>query len=226
VLKGLKSMDTIGIEDENAMKKFTQNVLFYKFLIRIAIKVFAFTSFLMYSTIVILFFNTIESIIYGVINEILLLICIYIFNISLTSFLYYYISCFYCKLRFQLFNEIISKTSKSFTSKNINKIIREHNSICVNTIKVNQFWKKYYFALTYTVIPIDLMILQMALFGDMILIAVVVAVIILIGFLLSHILLNVMTASVNNNAIKSQKYLFKILTNRKSFPNIHQKIKV
>jgi len=136
VLKGLKSMDTIGIQDQNKMKNFVQKVSFYKFLISIGAKLDTFLIIVMCSYLVLISYKNFEGILYGIIN--VFLVCswaTYVHIVLLYSFLYYFITCYYCGLTFKLFNQMISEKKIFFGFEFIQKSLQEHNYICNNTIQ-------------------------------------------------------------------------------------------
>jgi hypothetical protein len=135
-------------------------------------------------------------------------------------------SCYYFELRFKILNDNISRNSKLSVVKLTERIIREHNNICNDILKYDKFWKSFYFVLAYTIIPINLMVLQQLLFDDIILTAILLYSTVVIIYFLSHIILNLISASVNKNALKSHKFLFKFQTKFLSLINVKQRIKV
>ncbi len=150
----------------------------------------------------------------------------YTFDVELYSFLFYFIVCYYSRIRFKTLNNKISGNSKRSVAKLTARIICEHNNICNYILKYDKFWKKFYFAFAYTIIPMNLMLLQQLLFDDLILTAILIASMTVIIFLFSHIVLNLISASVNKNALKSNNSLFKFQTKFSSIINVRQKIKV
>ncbi len=123
-------------------------------------------------------------------------------------------------------NNKISRKSKLSVVKLTTSIIREHNNICNDILKYDKFWKSFFFALTYTIIPLNLMLLQQLLLDDIMPITVVIYSLFGIMYLISHIVLNLISASVNKNATKSHKFLFRFQTKFLSLINVKQKIKV
>ena len=114
---------------------------------------------------------------------------------------------------------------KRIKSKSIYKFIKEHNNVCHKIYIHNKFWKNYYLALNYTLIPFNLMFLHQISFENLNIFAYIVAVISFISQFSFHLMFNLMTASINNEAKKSYKILIKIL---QKFNNIQilQKLKV
>jgi hypothetical protein len=135
-------------------------------------------------------------------------------------------SCYYFKTRFKILNNNISRNSKLSVVKFTEIIISEHNNISNDILKYDKFWKNFYFILTYTIIPMNLMLLQQLLFDDIILTAILIYSTAVIIFLISHIVLNLISASVNKNALKSHKFLFKFQTKFLSLIYVRQRIKV
>jgi uncharacterized protein YggT (Ycf19 family) len=64
------------------------------------------------------------------------------------------------------------------------------------------------------------------LFDDIVFTAILIYSMALIIYLFSHIILNLISASVNKNALKSHKFLFKFQTKFLSLINVKQRIKV
>jgi hypothetical protein len=227
VLKGLKSVDSIGLEDREEYKLFIKRIKFFKFLVEICLKSFVYLSFFALITIAFLVFDTTQSVFYGLLNAMFHWFWMnYTFGVELYSFLFYFIICYYFRLRFKLLNNNISRDSELSVAELNERIISEHNNICNDVTKYDKFWKKFYFVLTYTIIPINLMFLQQLLFDDLILAAILIASMVVIIFLFSHIILNLVSASINTNALKSHKFLFKFQTKFLSSINVRQRIKV
>jgi hypothetical protein len=135
-------------------------------------------------------------------------------------------SCYYFELRFKILNDNISRNSKLSVVKLTERIISEHNNICNDILKYDKFWKSFYFVLTYTIIPINLMFLQQLLLDDIVFTGILLYSMLAIVYLTSHTILNLISASVNKNALKSHKFLFKFQTKLLSLINVKQRIKV
>jgi hypothetical protein len=142
------------------------------------------------------------------------------------TFFYYFIVCYCVEIRFNSFNKELFERKLLFKIRHIEEIIGEHNRICNDIQEYDKFWRKYYFILCYTIIPLNLMFLQQLLFYNLIITSVITITSIIIGLILSHIILNLITASVNKNASKSHKYLFKIQNTFCTKKNIRGEIKV
>jgi hypothetical protein len=227
VLKGLESMDAIGLKNADQYKLFVRRIKFYKFLIGISLKMTSLFSFITNIFVTILIFNTVQSLFFGILNAIFHWLWItYCFGVQLYSFLFYFMSCYYFKIRFKTLINKISRKSKLSVFKLTARIIREHNSICNDIAKYNKFWKSFNFTLTYTLIPISLMFLQQILFDDLILTAIITYIFVLTPYMFSHIILNLISASVYKNASKSHQFLFEFQTKSFSAINVRQRIKV
>jgi hypothetical protein len=112
------------------------------------------------------------------------------------SFLYYFIVCYYCKTIFKAFNNSIKQLfdGKAFLKyKTIDQLIKDHNSICLDIKLYNKFLQKYYFSLTYTLIPINLILLQLILFEDQILPLLCATLSFFLVTIFSHLIFNLMT---------------------------------
>ncbi len=146
------------------------------------------------------------------------------------SFLYYFIVCYYCKVRFKSFNNclksLLNGKSNSFLElKTVDKLIEDHNSICLDTNLYNKFWQKYYFALTYTLIPFNLLALQL-LFENLDLIPFVITLSISFETMGSFLMFTTITASINSEALKSYKALNKLFSLMSYSTNVGHKVKV
>jgi hypothetical protein len=227
VLKGLENNDSIGLKNKEIYESFVQRIKFSKFVIEITLKFAAFLTFFLFIGLAFLVSNTIRSLFFGILNAIFhVLWTNYVLGVQLYSFLFYFMSCYYFEIRFKILNDNISRNSKLSVVKLTASIIGEHNNICDDILKYDKFWKSFYFILTYTIIPINLMLLQQLLFDDIILTAILIYSMVLIIYLISHIVLNLISASVNKNALKSHKFLFKFQTKFLSSINVKQRIKV
>jgi hypothetical protein len=227
VLKGLQSMDSIGIENKEEYESFVQRIKFYKFLTDTSLKVSIYFNIFFLMALAFLVFNTIESVLFGILNAIFDWLWVtYAFGVQLYCFLFYFIVCHYIRTRFKILNNKISRKSKLTVAKLTARIIREHNNICNDILEYDKFWKNFYFALTYTIIPINLMLLQQLLFDDIKLTTILMYSLFTVIYLISHIVLNLVSASVNKNASKSHKFLFRFQTKFLPLINVKQKIKV
>jgi hypothetical protein len=227
VLKGLKNMDSIGFKNKKEYESFVQRIKFFRFLIEITLKYSAILFFFSFIGITFLVSKTIQSLFFGILSAIFhVLWANYTLGVQLYSFLFYFMSCYYFEIRFKILNNNISRNSKLSVLKLTTRIIREHNNICNDILKYNKFWKSFYFTLTYTIIPINLMLLQQLLLDDIVFTAFLIYSLVVIIYLFSHIILNLISASVNKNASKSHKFLYKFQTQFPSLINVRQKIKV
>jgi hypothetical protein len=129
-------------------------------------------------------------------------------------------------MRFKLFNDVLKNTRKISGSRKVNKLLCEHNRICGQIIDYNKFWKNFYFTINYTLIPMNLMLLQQLLFEDLMLITFIMNLIFSVGYSLTHFVLNHLTASINREASKSHKYLQKLIIKILSSNDRKRKLKV
>jgi hypothetical protein len=227
VIKGLKNMDSIGLKNEKEYESFVQRIKFLKFLIEITLNYFAFLLFFSFIGLTFLVSKTIQSLFFGILSAIFHSLWVnYALSVQLYSFLFYFMTCYYFEIRFKMLNNNISRNSKLSDIELTARIIREHNNICNDILKYNKFWKSFYFTLTYTIIPINLMLLQQLLLDDIVFTEFLIYSLLVIIYLFSHIILNLISASVNKNASKSHKFLFKFQTQFLSLINVIQKIKV
>jgi hypothetical protein len=133
-------------------------------------------------------------------------------------------------VRFKSFNNclksLLNGKSNSFLElKTVDKLIEDHNSICLDTNLYNKFWQKYYFALTYTLIPFNLLALQL-LFENLDLIPFVITLSISFETMGSFLMFTTITASINSEALKSYKALNKLFSLMSYSTNVGHKVKV
>jgi hypothetical protein len=138
---------------------------------------------------------------------------------------------FYCKTIFKSFNnsikQLFDRKRKAFLKyKTIDRLIKDHNSICLDIKLYNRFWQKYYFFLTFTLIPVNLLILQLLLFEEQIFPLLLTAIPFFFGSIISHLMFNLMTASINSEASKSYKSLLEMYLKTDPLLNTNRKIKV
>jgi hypothetical protein len=110
--------------------------------------------------------------------------------------------------------------------KTIDQLIKDHNSICLDIKLYNKFWQKYYFSLTYTLIPINLLTLQLILFEKHILPLFCGLILSFFVTFVSHLTINIIIASINSEASKSYKSLLEMYLKTNSLLNTKRKIKV
>lgn len=173
--------------------------------------------------------NFIDVLKYGIISLLLYyLFCIPSLTLLSYGFFYYFIVCYYFKIRFKSLKLFITNLTNESRLKfsTFRAVIKQHNSICKDTKNYNRFWSKYYFVLNYTLIPFNLLALQLIFFEDNALMVLISAIIVVISSMFSHFMLNSITASVNGEAGNSFKYLNKLFMSENSILSIRSKIKV
>jgi hypothetical protein len=196
-------------------------------VIEITLKFVAFLTFFLFTGLAFLVSNTIQSLFFGILSAIFHGLWVnYALGVQLYSFLFYFMYCYYVEIRFKILNDNTYRNSKLSVVKLTASIISERNNICNDILRYDKFWKSFHFVLTYTIIPMNLMLLQQLLFDDIILTAILIYSMVLIIYLISHIILNLISASVNKNASKSYKFLFKFQAKFLSSIHVKQRIKV
>jgi hypothetical protein len=229
-LKGSQSMARFGIIETKSVEKFVNKVKLMKFLIQIALYSIIFAQYLLSIVVTIVFYDLNSIFKCGIVSFILFNAMIYsTVPILLYSFLYYFTVSYYCRMSFRLYNESlrIKSSGKSVTNYSIFiEMLEKHNSIINAIDSYNKFWKIYYFAIPYTLIPLNLMLLQQILFEDLNIFNYLSYSSTSIGCLGLHLTLNLITASVYKESAKSYKLLHEFYLNSKSKLNIKHKIKV
>jgi hypothetical protein len=169
VIKGLENKDSIGLKNKEKYESFVQRIKLFKFLIKISLEFTAILSFFIFGGLAFLVSNTIQGLFYGISSAIFhFLWTNYAFGIQLYSILFYFMCCYYIKIRFKILNNNIFQNNKLSVVKLTARIIREHNNICKDILEFNKFWKSFYFTVTYTILPMNLMLLQQLLLDDII----------------------------------------------------------
>ncbi len=230
-LCGLKSIYSFKFHDKNDIQLFVNKMKKLKLFNYLSVYFYLLITVLMIMTVSIFFLNTPDLIVYHILSAILY----FSFNFSIItvisySFLYFFIVCYYCKMRFKSFNNylksLLNGKSNSFLElKTVDKLIEDHNSICLDTNLCNKFWQKYYFALTYTLIPSNLLALQL-LFENLDLIPFIITLSTSLETMGSFLMFTTITASINSEALESYKALNKLFSLMSYSTNVGRKVKV
>jgi hypothetical protein len=230
VLNGSQSLDLLKIYNKNELQKYIQKIRTFKFFLNLFFYSLLALDFLTTLAVLFLSFNYSDLVKFGLLSAFIILInCYFWISVIGFSFLYYFIVCLYCKTIFKSFNNSIKQLfdGKTFLKyKTIDQLIKDHNSICLDIKLYNKFWQKYYFSLTYTLIPINLIFLQLILFEDKILLLLLILISFFLGTICSHLMFNLMTASINSEALKSFNTLLEMYFKTNSLLNTNRKIKV
>ena len=232
VLNGSQSFDSLKIYNKNEIQKYVQKIKTFKFFLNLCIYSTLTLALFTSLTILFVFFNYSDLIRFGILSAFIYLInCYFWFSIIGFSYLYYFIVCFFCKTIFKSFNNsrklLFDGKGKAFLKyKTIDQLIEDHNSICLDIKLYNKFWQKYYFSLTYTLIPMNLILLQLMLFEDQIFPLFFVCLLPFLVTIGSHLMFNLMTASINSEASKSYKSLLEMYLKTNSLLNTKRKMKV
>jgi hypothetical protein len=232
VLNGSQSFDSLKIYNKDEIQKYVRKIKSFKFFLTLSFYSTLSFDFFTSLAVLYLFFNYSDLIIFGILSAFIYLMnCYFWMSVNGFSFFYYFIICFYCKIIFKSFNNSIKQLfdgkGKTFLKyKTIDQLIKDHNSICLDIKLYNKFWQKYYFSLTYTLIPINLLILQLILFEDHILPLFFSLISCFFGSFMSHLMFNLMTASINSEASKSYKSLLELYLKTNSLLNTKRKMKV
>ncbi len=231
-MNGSQSFDSVKIYNKNEIKEYVQKIKSFNFFLNLYVR--SQLSFAFFTTLVLLylFYDYSDLIKFGVLSAFIYLIdCYFWVTVIAFSFFYYFIICFYCKTMFKSFNNSIKQLfdgkGKAFLKFiTIDQLTKDHNSICLDIKLYNKFWQKYYLSLAYTLIPINLMGLQILLFEDQIISVFCITLSFFSVTIISHFMLNLMTASINSEASKSYKSLIEMYLKTNYLINTKRKIKV
>lgn len=152
----------------------------------------------------------------------------FIVMVVFNGFLYYFIVCYYCKIRLRLFNRTLAdfNSGKLLRAKSTNAILSDSNNCCLEVILHNKIWRKYYFTLTYVLFPVNLILLHQIIFAIVPFATLLFMIVFLIGALIAHYILNLLTASINKEISRSYKLLIKYYYKNNPPLNLNLKIKV
>jgi hypothetical protein len=232
VLNGSQSLDSLKIFNKNEIRKYIRKIKSFNFFVNLLIYLTIAFHFLTAVAVLFLFFNYSDLIKFGLFSAFIYLINCYFWMTAIGfGFFYYFIVCFYCKTIFKSFNNSIKllfdgKNKAFLKFKTIDQLIKNHNSICLEIKLYNKFWQKYYFSLTYTLIPMNLILLQLILFEEQIVPLFCVSLSTCLGTIFSHFMFNLITSSINSEASKSNKSLLKMYLKTNSLLKANRKIKV
>jgi hypothetical protein len=230
ILEGNRIMERMTNSDFEFWEKFINRIKFMRIIIKLAVNSTAFFCTQMSIILVIISHDLIEIFKYGITGvSIYLSLCFPVIFILYYSFLYYYIVCYYCRIRFRIFNNFLEQkiTNKMFIKyKVIDELFREHNGICNKIIFYNKFWKHYFFAFNYVLIPIYLLLLQQIIFEEINFPVFITLLFGLMGSIGANLTINSLTASINKESSKSYKSLHNFYLKLIPLLNTKRKIKV
>jgi hypothetical protein len=228
-LKGIEVNDSLKISGPKEFSTFARRIKILKILIFCSLKFLDCTMVLASITVLITFYQLEDIIKYGIIASIIFwfwfhwtgAVCIY-------SILTFYIICEFCRIKFKLLNEKISRISnfEFIRLSAVDEVLEEHNHICQTIFLYNRFWKKFYFGFNYTFILSSLLLLQLVLFET---ISPILYCITLFSLLSAFFLIQIVsltTASVYKKSIESHKLIIKLLIEMDSILDTRRKIKV
>jgi hypothetical protein len=229
VLLGIKTIDDIRITDSNAFDSFARRIKVLNILINYSFKFLDWAMISVVVSVMISFYHFIDVIKYGIIASLIHWFWYhYISALIIYSLLSFYVVCDYCRIKFKLFNEKISKfqTNEFVRFSAVDKIVEEQNHICQTIFRYNKFWRKFYFALNYTFIPLSLLFLQMTLFESQLPAAYLISLIVMMVTSISFVTFNLMTATVHRKSIESYNLILKFYLKMDRVLNVRRKIKV
>lgn len=176
-------------------------------------------------------FENWQIVYYGIFSILIFAFYLYVIcGVIFYTFFYFCIIVEFCKLRYANVNKLLQKmiSNKQIIAQNsiFNDLIAEHNNVCQMINNYNAFWSKYYLALNYTIIPLNLVCLQQIFFENIEFLIWLCTTLFAITLIVLHISLNVMTAAVNKESTISYNYITKMVNNHSEWITIRQKLKV
>ena len=145
------------------------------------------------------------------------------------SFFYFFIICYYCKLRIRMLTDCIKNIRGVhifFYSRILLKVIRELNKTILDIDCYNQFWKRYISLVYYILTPINLALLNITISNDWILIAKMMAGVVFITTLIIGLIFNLFISSINEMFNEFYKNSQNIYLKYNSVLSLRQKFKL
>jgi hypothetical protein len=230
ILEGNRVMERMRNSNFEYWDKFINRIKLMRIITKLAVYSSVFLYALMSIVLVIISHDLVQIFKYGIIGILLYISLGFpIIFILFYSFLYYYIVCYYCRMRFRIFNNFLEQKIKNkmfIKYKVIDELFREHNGICNKIIFYNKFWKHYFFAINYILIPIYLLVLQQIIFEETNFPVFITS---FSGFIVSvgtHLTINSLAASINKESSKLYKSLHNFYLKLIPSLNTKRKIKV
>lgn len=94
--------------------------------------------------------------------------CYYLSGNIISCFTYFYIVCFYVKLRAQQVSQVIQKaTMENCPLTTVKRIVKIHNQLCACLAGYNKFWRKYFFATLFILLPCNLFMFHEVVYGHL-----------------------------------------------------------
>ena len=230
-LSGLDKWARLGLYDRNIINEFVGKIAKIKQIAKYFLKCIYILVFFYIITVIILLMSVTEILLYGLLSGVLYLHMVYsVYQTTVYCFLYYYIICRFSQICVKQFNSRMRSLvlNKCFMNrKMLIKLLREHNTICNDLHKYNSFWKDYYFCVVYSIIPICLIYSHMILFQKISSLFGFIAMILVdITFLLTLLSINLITASINSETLKTYRILHNISIKTQIFKRFADRFKV
>jgi hypothetical protein len=227
-LKGTEARNKLRLQDVNELMNFKKKVKLIKAIVDYGVPLINLSlSFLCLTSIALKYYP--DFLLEGILSAIIFCsMGFFIVMVVFNGFLYYFIVCYYCKIRLKVFNRTLVDLDSGKLLRNLSTIaiLSDSNYCCSEVILHNKVWRKYYFTLTYVLIPLNLVLLHQIIFATVPFATLSFMIIFLIGALIAHYILNLLTASLNKEVSKSYKLLMKYYYKNNRQLNSNLKIKV
>jgi len=228
-LKGVLPIHLLRIHERSAIEKFFIHVKKIYVMTNIMTKSAILSISLMIVIIIIFKYDFNYFIKFGFISSILFYLYVY----YVASFVYYgpmyfFIVCYYCKMRMQSINNKLKKIfGKIIISKSsIDNLLEDHNQMCNTIIIYNKFWNKILQLIILSMIPFNLIYLHQIFFEDLPKQTIFATSTVLLFTSFFLLTMNTITAVVHKEVLKSYKLFNKILIKLGNSKSIKRKIKV
>ena len=203
----------VGLKNEEQIRSLIRRtrISFKIFDQMIKISVFGFGHILVY-TVYVLFCTPMETLLYGVPNNLLFVSTVYYSSeTNLFQVLYFYLICHYLKLRIKAIHKTIEEMIKNKNVLNFGSVLKSLNEVTVEIDEYNQtFWSKFMFGFWMTVGAQIVLFLFGAIFLEMSVLhrIIMVYILVILGPLFLFVIFT--ASSVNFEANKSHKLLIRL----------------
>ena len=228
---GYETYRSIGLYDKIYTKYFVKKVNLIYFILTNMFKFMKIVLFLMSIFIFIIYFiENFETMVLGIMTIALYYIFVYAYFPNIMCVLCYYLMvCFYFKYRIKSFNNYFANIETKCLFKNpakLNEIIISHNKLCLDIKLHNKFWKNIYFTVSYILLPVNTIFIQLFLFDTSLMGTKLLYLMFLFSCLSFLLALNIITSDINVNISKSCDTFYSFYFWQMSGLNLAPKFKV
>ena len=131
-----------------------------------------------------------------------------------------------CKNRVIEFNNQLIENKGFIEYEYLDSLMKEHNNMCRDVQKYNQFWRKYLFVIYYLILPLNLICIHLLLFVQLIALLKGLIITTLTITTIYSLLFKSVITTINTKSVESNNYLQVYYSNNHLVLNVKRKIKV